>query len=335
MDACLLTDCRHDMMPLEISNAQMSDLVAFNKQLREYQNAGVPLQWPTGTENTDFETGAELASKELAYGVTLGQSLFEALRSNTTVPEAYKLSFLAWLVTDRSPYSFDLLKRMESREPVTLLRGSWFLYSKVLIVLGTIAFLIWQFTGAVALKALYLESSFPPGPIGRISIYLHDHFVIPLLAFDRSSYANLVVLIAIPFVVFFVLQSLTKLFLGSAYLNNKQRHLFDRSNFIRILLNQGFPIQTAFAIQRSVVSHSADSSTSPSEPETLNSDEMMLHAQLWGTEKKLGQKMRRSSIQYPYFIVMLTGGLLVLLLAISIFIPTFEFIYSLNDERGF
>ena len=313
-----------------IESAELDDAVAFNQQLKQLVFAGVPIRWPGYSDSESTVSQAEQTIKEIAFRVTQGDSLPDLLRNDKTIPEPYKLSFTLWYVSGGSLKAFDILKSLQLQSPVIQQRWSWFFYLKILIALAIMSFGIWQSTGGAALRELYTASSFPPGPVGRI-----------VIAIDQTIWAPIASL-AFPLQIALFAVVLAILFSDRLWKRNSasQRRVslaeadsqaLYRSTFLSKAQRIGLSIESA----TSLLTKTAGSTCKQFPEENMPSDAMQIHAIHWHNEERLVKSLNRSSVRNPFLIYALVGGIIVLLIALGVFVPLWEFIGSLDSEKRF
>ena len=322
-----------------IDSADLNAILAFNQQLKRLVQIGIPIHWPNNSDPHAVIPQSELAVKELAFQVAQGASLLGALRNEKSIPEAYKLSFATWFTSGGATIAFDILKSPQLLTPDIQQRWTWRFQLKLLLAVALVTFVVWQSTGGTQLRQLYRDSSFGPGPIGRIGVWINANIWDTVWGASGLTNSGVALLVSASLLglSYFAFRRSPPMADRQASLSKSATEQLYLSTFVRSSLASGLSIQDTSDLLVTM-SSPARNSDEPDADETLQNnttDPIKLYAVHWARTHRVDDAVRRFSIRTPYLTYVFIGGLVVLLMAVCVYAPVFEFISSLESEKRF
>ena len=334
-------------MLYSFEHATLDDLIAFDRQLQELVQAGVPLQWSARSSTSatlqhskrvvQCHLQRELPS--VAVSTALEQSaphvakagFWDVFEATPSVSPCYRLAFAAWVATERHPDSLMILKDIRSEHPSTNIGWVWSFYLKLLLVMAAGTLIFWQWTGGAALRELYQGSSFPPGPFGRVATHLNETFQDWYSHLSQSVKA--LGLAAIFIGIYFLFRTPKKNRNYRFWLPEESERSLAEMRFITTLRNLGIPAEQAVALMRRASSQ--DAPPRPASDWKPEEDRLVLSAKHWGTKRRIELQLHKHASTKPLLLYLGIGALVTLFLVVLVIFPVFEFISDLDVEKRF
>lgn len=305
------------MATSSIANATLGDLIAFNAQIESLAQAGL---LPPSSCFADAEVARTLnyrVASRLALRTAQGTSFPDAFCSAPDTVASYRLAFLAWYCTNRSPQSFDLLNGYQPRR-TDFLFGRY--VSLQLGIISAVAFCVltlWVWNAVPSLVGMYLEERAPLGIGAQFLWFLHEWLPvwaigIPLIALALFAWRKLAVT-RMP-------RQLEEKLHGS-----QQEALM--VDFVSLLKSSGGTLEDSMDIYHKAVGEDARSESLPIPNANLDVSNWAVHQ-----TNDLSVLWKNSWRAYCFFATI--AGVLVFGVAIALFQPMIELLLHLCQHGG-
>ncbi|MFN9411051.1 MAG: hypothetical protein ACK57V_01545, partial [Pirellula sp.] len=305
------------MTTSSIANATLGDLVAFHAQVETLAQAGLlPPSNSFANAEVARAVNCRVASR-LALKTAQGGSFPDAFCSAPDTAASYRLAFLAWYCTNRSPQSFDLLNGYQPRR-ADFLFGRY--VSLQLGIISAVAFcvlVLWVWNAVPSLVGMYLEERAPLGIGAQFLWFLHEWLVvwaigIPLIALALFSWRKLAAT-QIPH------QPEEKLH------GSQQAAL--RVDFVSLLKSSGYTLEDSMATYCKAVGEDARSESLPIADANLDVAKWAVHQ-----TNDLSVLWKNSWNAYCLFATI--AGVIVFGVAVALFHPMIELLLHLCQYGG-
>jgi hypothetical protein len=305
------------MTTSSIANATLGDLVAFHAQVEALAQAGLlPPSNCFANAEVARTVNYRVASR-LALKTAQGASFPDAFCSAPDTAASYRLAFVAWYCTNRSPQSFDLLNGYQPRR-TDFLFGRY--VSLQLGIISTVAFCVlalWVWNAVPSLVGMYLEERAPLGIGAQFLWFLHEWLAvwaigIPLIALALFAWRKLAA------------TQMPKQ--PEEKLHSSQQEAL-RVDFVSLLESSGCSLEDSIAIYHKAVGADARSESLPIPGANLDVSKWAVHQ-----TNDLSVLWKNSWSAYCIFATI--AGVLVFGVAIALFQPMIELLLHLCQYGG-
>jgi hypothetical protein len=256
-------------------------------------------------------------ASQLALRTAQGASFPDAFCSAPDTAASYRLAFLAWYCTNRSPQSLDLLNGYQPRR-ADFLFGRF--VSLQLGIISAVAFCVlalWVWNAVPSLVGMYLEERAPLGIGAQFLWFLHEWMAvwaigIPLVAILLFAWRRLAST-KIP-------QQMEE------KLQPSQREAL-RVDFVSLLKSSGCTLEDSMAIYHKAVGAEARSESLPKPAVSLDISKWAVHQ-----TNDLSVQWKNSWSAYCLFVTI--AGVLVFGVAMALFQPMIELLLHLCQYGG-
>ena len=305
------------MTTSSIANATLGDLVAFHAQVETLAQAGLLPQSNCFANAEVARTVNYRIASQLALRTAQGASFPDAFCSAPDTAASYRLAFLAWYCTNRSPQSLDLLNGYQPRR-ADFLFGRF--VSLQLGIISAVAFCVlalWVWNAVPSLVGMYLEERAPLGLGAQFLWFLHEWLVvwaigIPLVAILLFAWRRLAST-QIP-------QQLEEKLQPS----QREALLVD---FVSLLKSSGCTLEDSMAICHKAVGADTRSESLPKPAVSLDISKWAVHQ-----TNDLSVQWKNSWSAYCIFATI--AGVLVFGVAMALFQPMIELLLHLCQHGG-
>ncbi|MCU0712070.1 MAG: hypothetical protein MUC43_08425 [Pirellula sp.] len=309
------------------------DLLEFNRQIEGMLTAGIPLTWRGDDSPVVLKTESERVASRAAVLVGQGSPFLEAWKAIPEISPTYEAAFMGWVLSNRSPYAFDLLKSNTTRLPQS--RKLWFLNFQLglvfLLALGVLA--IWLSFGRLSL--IYTDSHLEVGPISRFLETMQSQPVFAMVG-------GLVALLVWGIVLHLAKIRVAKLSQAMTARESRATVNWIKSQFMELVSSHTGNLKDADQFFESMVHER--SANPPAEvtaekssdeqfaaPDVVSSNRSWLAPQgymLWSAEKAVECRLAYRVSTLPYTIYFVGSGVVVLGIGVLIFGPLIELLYA-------
>lgn len=307
--------------------ASLGDFLEYQSELQDLLAASNHSNRSPWGDPQHLARQIETCSNQFAMQVGRGKSFEEALDTSSDFPLPIRLSWNAWLATQRSPESFDLLQPPFAKIPGT--KRTWFL-SLQLAILLVLAFLIlnvWSAWGASAILFVYRDSHMQPGVLVRWMSQI-----------SGWPFGLWIGILALAFLTIFVLFRWVQRRDGA---KRKERSAnpdaiakWQQGKFIELLASQNYSIDSATDLIRSM-ENAASTARTRSEVDASSGLIDKNWLSIWGADLAFEKRMTFQVSSAPYMVFLAMSGLVVFAVGLAVFGPMIELLYALLPAGAF
>jgi hypothetical protein len=305
------------MATSSIANATLGDLIAFNAQIESLAQAGLLPRSSCFANAEVARTVNYRVASQLALKTAQGIGFAEAFCSASETPDSYRLAFLAWFFSNRSPQSFDLLKGYEPRQPDGMFRKYVWLHLGVICTIAFCVIVLWVWNAVPSLIGMYLQERAELGVGAKMLQFLHEW--LPVWA------------IGIPLVacgvVVYVRRSARQipLHMSESLRASQQEALM--VDFLLMLRTNGSSVEESSQLYQNAIGKEG-------RLESLSDPETNLDISAWAIHQSndLKQGWRNTMNAFCFFAAV--GGLIVSGVALALFQPLVELLLHLCEHGG-
>jgi hypothetical protein len=307
--------------------ASLSDFLEFQRELQDLLIASnLSSRSPWGNPQR-LARQIETYSNEFAMQVGRGKSFEDALDARSDFSFPVRLSWNAWLATQRSPESFELLQPPFAKIPGT--RRTWFLPLQlaILLVLAFLILIVWSAWGARALLFVYRDSHLQPGILVRWMKQISD-----------LPFGLWIGILALAFLAIFFLFRWIQRREGARWNERSSEVIaitkWQKGKFIELLTSRNHTIESATDLLRSI-------EKAPSAAETVSEEPVssgLIHKNwlaVWGADWAFEKRMTFKVSSAPYMVFLAMSGLIVFGVGLAVFGPMIELLYALLPAGAF
>lgn len=307
--------------------ANLGDFLEYQRQLQDLLIASSGTKVSAWGNNAPLSARVEKLSSQLAMQVGKGERFDSALDSATDFPLPLRLSWNAWLATDRSPDSFDILQPPVAKIPGR--RRTWFLPVQlaILLVLALTILAFWNEIGSRALLAIYRDSDLQPGILvtqfQQWSPYPRWYLIAPIGLLFLGI-----------FIGFRKLQQQ-----GVASWNTRDAvplevQKWQEGKFLELLTQHNQSIDVA-TVQYSRLAQNKIAAPKMPSPNAEASSLNPSWVSAWGAELAFEKRMQFKLSSIPYLAFLFLSGLIVFGVAAVVFGSLIELLYALLPAGAF
>lgn len=305
------------MTTSSIVSATLGDLIAFNAKIESLAQAGL---LPTSSCFANPEvarTSNYRFASQIALKTSQGVRFADAFCSAAEMPVAYRLAFVAWHCSNRTPQSFDLLKGYQPRHTNALFRKYLSLQLGCICAVAFCVLVLWVWNAVPSLIGMYLQERASLG-IGALFLqFLHEWLFIwaigvPLIAIGFLSWRRLVAK-RIPLQV------------DERLLTSQQEAM--KYDFLSLLNSSGLKLEDSMETYDTVVGSSNRSGV-------LSTSQANLDISRWAVHQRNELKIGWRNTVNAFSIFAALGGLVVFGVAMTLFQPMIELLLHLCQYGG-
>ncbi|MCU0718434.1 MAG: hypothetical protein MUC83_01925 [Pirellula sp.] len=309
------------------------DLLEFNRQIEGMLAAGIPLTWRGDDSSAVLRSESERVAGRAAVLVGQGSPFLEAWKAIPEISLTYEAAFMGWVLSNRSPFAFDLLKSNTTRLPQA--RKLWFLNFQLglvfLLALGVLA--IWLSFGRLSL--LYNDSKLEVGPISRFLETMQSQPVFAMAG-------GLVALLVWGCMLHFAKIRISKVSHATSERELLASRNWIKSQFMELVAGHTGDAQGAGSLFESLIRSKIPNPPSSGNaeekrnelvdaPDLADKRESWLSSQSyisWSAEKASERRVSYRVSTLPYSIYFIGSGVVVMCIGLLIFGPLIELLYA-------
>ncbi|XZE22021.1 hypothetical protein SH449x_001937 [Pirellulaceae bacterium SH449] len=321
------------------------DLLEFHRQIEGMVAAGVTFSWQGEDSANMLKTELERVAGRAAILVGEGRSFLDAWKSIPDLSPTYKAAFLAWVLSDRSPDAFDLLKPDESKLPQS--RWTWFLNFQLglVFVLALVVLALWLSAGRMSL--IYENSKLEVGPLSRFLGAMQEN---PTFALAGGALA----LLLWGCVLYSVKRKLGTLNQSITAKEAEARWNWIQARFLKLATGPSLSVVQAQQLFKSVVRSGAVPATSRIDAGELVTSEQAAkqtedsgstdqsHSWIapgsyirWSAERAMERRLAYRVSALPYTLYFVGSGVVVFGIGLLVFGPLIELLYATVVPEAF
>lgn len=309
------------------------DLLEFHRQIEGMVAAGVTFSWQGEDSASVLKTELERVAGRAAILVGEGRSFLAAWKSIPDLSPTYKAAFLAWVLSDRSPDAFDLLKPDKSKLPQS--RWTWFLNFQLglVFVLALAVLTLWLTAGRMSL--IYENSDLEVGPLSRFLGAMQEN---PTFAIAGGVLA----LFAWGCVLYSVKRRLGKLNQSITAKEAEARWNWIQARFLKLATGPTLSVVHAQQLFQSIVSCESVLNEQAAKQTDDKSSTDQSHSWIspgsyirWSAERAMERRLAYRVSALPYTIYFVGSGVVVLGIGLLVFGPLIELLYATVVPEAF
>jgi type II secretory pathway component PulF len=305
------------MTTSSIANATLGDLVAFHAQVETLAQAGL---LPPSNCFANAEVARTVnyrVASQLALKTAQGASFTDAFCSTKETPESYRLAFLAWYSSNRTPQSLELLNGYQPRRAGAMFGRYVSLQLGIISAVAFCVLVLWVWNAVPSLVGMYLQERAPLGVGAKFLRFLHEWLAIWAIGIPS---------IAIVLVAWrrFAAKKIPQQ--REERLQTSQREAL-RVDFLSLLQSSGSTLEDSLAIYQKAVG-------SENRLEPVSEHEANLEIAKWAVHQfnELSLGWKNSWSAHCYFATI--AGVVVFGVALALFQPMIELLLHLCQHGG-